>query len=65
MHSSPGTFLAHGYRRPKVGSYLFAKKSDTSTDGVKGADEYEDLSRCSAAHHNGLRVVSVFKTWPE
>lgn len=48
-----------------MGSYLFAKKSDTRTGGVKGADEYEDMSRCSASHRNGLRVVSVFKTWPE
>ena len=62
IHCSPGTFLAHGYRRPKVGSYLFAKKSDTSTGGVKGANEYEDLSRCSTSHRNGLRVVLVFKT---
>ena len=42
-----------------------AKKSDTSTGGVEGADEYEDLRRCSASHRDGLRVVLVFKTRPK
>lgn len=65
IHCFLGTFLAHGCRRPQAGFMSFAKNSDTSTGGVEGADEYEDLRRCSASHRDGLRVVLVFKTWPK